>query len=397
MVAFYNQEMERYKSACAGLPTDNYPAVDAVINNDATKISWNRGLKNDLSRFTQHVYQESAVVTGMYRPFTKSFAYFSKYMNDMVYQMPQIFPDASVENRVICVSGIGARSGFSALITDALPNLHTLDTGQCFPLHLYEPLKPDNKPTPANSQAQQADLLDTDNSGLSTDGFDLAEGNAQPRYTIKDGITDAGLAHFQAAYPDENITKEDLFYYIYGLLHSEDYQARYADNLTKELPRIPCVAQAADFWAFSQAGRELAELHIHYETVDPYPVNFAGGTLFMDNFTDQDYRVERMKFAKNGKETDKTTVIYNHKITMTGIPLQAYDYIVNGKPALEWVMERQSVTTHKDSGIINDANLWAIETVGNARYPLELFQRVITVSLRTMAIVRGLPKLDVVR
>jgi predicted helicase len=110
----------------------------------------------------------------------------------------------------------------------------------------------------------------------------------------------------------------------------------------------------------------------------------------MANYTDDDYRVTQMKFAS---KADKTRVVYNHKITMTGIPLEAYDYVVNGKPALEWVMERQAVTTHKDSGIVNDANLWATETMGNARYPLELFQRVITVSLETMKIVRALPGL----
>lgn len=112
----------------------------------------------------------------------------------------------------------------------------------------------------------------------------------------------------------------------------------------------------------------------------------------MATFADDDFRVTQMKFAS---KADKTRVIYNHKITMTGIPLEAYDYVVNGKPALEWVMERQAVTTHKESGIVNDANLWATETMGNPRYPLELFQRVITVSLETMKIVRALPKLDI--
>jgi predicted helicase len=124
-------------------------------------------------------------------------------------------------------------------------------------------------------------------------------------------------------------------------------------------------------------------------------VNYAGGSLFRDSFVDKDYHVEQMKFGKSGKVTDKTTVIYNHKITMINIPLDAYEYVVNGKPALEWVMERQAVTTHKDSGIINDANLWAIETMKDAAYPLKLFQRVITVSLETMKIVRALPRLDI--
>lgn len=166
----------------------------------------------------------------------------------------------------------------------------------------------------------------------------------------------------------------------------------YADNLSKKLPHIPCMKNVADFWAFSKAGRDLAELHVNYESVTPYAVNFAGGNMAVKLLDDADFRVTQMKFAN---KTDKTTVIYNNKITMNGIPLEAYDYVVNGKPALEWVMERQAVTTHKDSGIVNDANDWAIDTMHNPRYPLELFQRVITVSLETMKIVRSLPKLDI--
>ena len=122
-------------------------------------------------------------------------------------------------------------------------------------------------------------------------------------------------------------------------------------------------------------------------------MKIEGGALLLSSFTDADYRVTQMKFPS---KTDKTRMIYNHKITMSGIPLGAYDYMVNGKPALEWVMERQAVTTHKDSGIVNDANFWATETVGDAAYPLKLFQRVITVSLETMKIVRALPRLDIV-
>jgi predicted helicase len=216
---------------------------------------------------------------------------------------------------------------------------------------------------------------------------------AQPRIVRRDGITDAGLLHFQAAYPAETITKEDLFYYVYGLLHSPDYRERYADNLAKELPRIPCVKTAAGFWAFSKAGRALAELHLNYETVPMY----AGAKIDADGrkLADADYRVEKMKVPKVGKEKDLTRLIYNSSISVSGIPPEAYDYVVNGKPALDWVIERQCVKTDKDSGIVNDANDWAIETMHNPRYPLELFLRVITVSLETMKVVRALPALDI--
>ena len=115
----------------------------------------------------------------------------------------------------------------------------------------------------------------------------------------------------------------------------------------------------------------------------------------MSGLTDADYRVEKMKYGKRGRDKDLTTLIYNAKITVTGIPLEAYDYVVNGKPALDWVVERQCVKTDKDSGIVNDANDWAIETMGNPKYPLELFQRVITVSLETLKIVKALPTLDI--
>jgi predicted helicase len=375
MIALYNAEVKRYKAAC---DAGKCPEVDGFINTDATKISWNRGLRNDLERLKPHTYEATSLVTGLYRPFTKSSVYFNKHMNDMVYQMPRIFPDSSVNNRVICMNGVGAQKDFSVLMSSNVPDLHVMQTGQCFPLKLYEPAS-----VQASESKPQADLFSQPVPEQAAD---------QPRYTIKDGISDAGLAHFQTVYPYEAVSKEDVFYYIYGLLHSEDYKANYADNLTKELPRIPAVKQAADFWAFSKAGRELAELHVNYETQAKYPVTLDCGSRKLAELQDKDFYVTKMKFAKKG---DKSTVIYNHAITIRDIPLAAYDYVVNGKPALEWVMERQGVSTHKDSGIVNDANDWAVEMMGNARYPLELFQRVVTVGLRTMEIVKGLPSLEI--
>jgi len=362
MIEFYNSEVTRLSD----LPISEQKK-NATYN--AAKISWSDTLFAGVKNNRNEAIENGCFIQSSYRPFEKSWGYYSKSFNERRYQMPRIFPNAEASNRVIAVSGIGARAGFSSLMVDALPNLHTVDSSQCFPLHLYED-------TPADDG-----LFATGKTGL----------------TQRDGITDAGLAHFQAAYPNEAISKEDLFYYIYGLLHCPEYRTRYKNNLMKQLPRIPAVKKAADFWAFSKAGRALGDLHVNYETAAPYPVVIKEGDLRLADIPDPEafYRVVKMKFGGKGKDKDQTTVIYNGHITMTDIPLRAYDYVVNGKPALSWVMERQVVKVDKASGIVNDANDYANETVGNPAYPLELFQRVITVSLETLDIVDGLPKLDI--
>lgn len=285
--------------------------------------------------------------------------------------MPQIFPKGDMENLIISLTLSGTK-GFGVLISKFIPDLHLIGDTQCFPLYLYEENSVESNETDLFNQAESN----------TTDG----------KYTRKDAISDAGLKHFQDAYPNETFSKEDIFYYVYGLLHSEDYRTRYADNLTKELPRIPCVKKAEDFWAFSKSGRDLAHWHLNYETVEPYKAKLDLGGKSLKQLEDKDFYVTKMKFPKKDQ---KDTVVYNNAITIREIPVEAYDYVVNGKSALEWVMERQGVSTHKDSGIVNDANDWAIETMGDARYPLDLFLRVITVSLETMKIVRSLPKLDI--
>jgi predicted helicase len=386
MISFYNCEVARFNAAHKGLEKKARESkLDDFINTDPLQISWNRSLKQELVKERIFTFKQDCLTPSLYRPFTKQWLYFNRQLNDMVYQMPRLFPDTSIKNRVICVSGKGDKVGFSSLISDAVPCLHMVDIdgSQCFPLYLYE-------------KSSRDDQIDFDGELQTTDMFAPQTSQtieaSESEYQRKDGISDAGLAHFTAAYPNEKISKEGVFYYVYGLLHSSDYRERYADNLSKELPRIPCVKTAKDFWHFSQAGRDLAELHLNYETVACYPVTLDTGKQKLAELDDKDFYVTKMKFAKKG---EKHTVIYNHQITIRDIPEAAFDYVVNGKAALDWVMERQAVTTHKDSGIVNDANDWAIETMGNAKYPLELFQRVITVSLETMKIVNALPKLDI--
>ena len=375
-IAFYNQEVDRFKETYGNLDRkEKEKVISNFLNNDKSKISWSSSLVPKVIREIKAVFEREKLNKASYRPFTKQWLYFDSMMNHRVGKMLSIKPKRECENVIISISGVGARAGFSVLISQEITDLHVLDSSQSFPLYLYEEVTQDKS-------VGSGDLFDN--------SLDLTM--AETKYERKDGISDEGLQHFQTAYPSEQITKEDIFYYTYGLLHSEEYRTRYADNLTKELPRIPCVKKAEDFWAFSKAGRDLAHWHLNYETVEPYKATLDTGSTPYSQLTTEDFYVEKMKFAKKG---EKGTVIYNKRITIRDIPLEAYDYVVNGKPALEWVMERQGVSTHKDSGIVNDANDWAIETMNNPAYPLELFLRVITVSLETMKIVKALPKLDI--
>ena len=379
MIAFYNKEAQRFDEKHPKADKKQRESfVDAFVDTDTTQIAWTVNLKQELVRNRRFTMDAACLVQGLYRPFNKQWMYFNRSFNERVLQMPRLFPDASSPNIVIGVSASASRSAYSVFISDHVTSLHAVDMvgSQYFPLYLYG----DSNPGVA-ARPKQAAL------------FGVEDQPAQTSQTKRrDAITAEGLEHFQSAYASENINREDIFYYVYGLLHSPDYRERFIDNLGKELPRIPRVKSAADFWSFSQAGRELAELHLNYDHAEPYPLKMDSGGK---KLTDTDYRVEKMRYGKNGKDKDLTTLHYNDRITLTGIPVEAYDYVVNGKPALDWVVERQGVKTDKESGIVNDANDWAVETIGNPRYPLELFQRVITVSLETMKIVRSLPKLDI--
>lgn len=362
MIAFYNAELERLDRAHPNLDKKARDAMlEEFIDTDPAKIAWTRALKNEIAKGSLLVFQPARIVPSLYRPFSKHWLYFDRKLNEMVYQMPRLFPRLGVENRVIGVSASESRSGYSVLMADVVPSLHCADMvgSQFFPFYVYD--------------GEENDAL-------------LLPGTANA--TRREAITDAGLAHFQTAYPRETINKEDLFYYVYGILHSPDYRERFADNLGKELPRIPRLKAAADFWAFSRAGRALGDLHVGYESVAEYAAIIDSPKAP----TPAQYRVEKMRF---GKGKDKSVIHYNDLITVRDIPLDAYEYVVNGKSAIEWVMERQSVTTDKDSGIVKDANAWANETVGDPRYPLSLLLRVITVSLETNKIVRSLPALDI--
>ncbi|WP_370152091.1 DEAD/DEAH box helicase [Ferrovibrio sp.] len=376
MIDTYNAEVKRFGTIYGSVDRKaRMAAVDDFVESDPAKISWSGDLKDELVKGKKARFRAEAIAPSLYRPFTRQWLYFDRQLNNSIYQMPRLFPmgHAKLENRVIMLKQRPPAGSQFALMTNVIPELQTDGGTQCFPRWVYD----------------ERAVLAGDDLALE----DQLSGDSPVR---RDAITDVGIAHFRAAYPGEEITKDDLFYYVYGLMHSSEYRIRYADNLSKQLPRIPAVKRYDDFRAFVDAGQRLGDLHCDYDDAELYPVTIAQGDLRLANIPNPAsyFRVEKMRFGGKRPNLDKSTVMYNANITLTGIPLDAYEYIVNGKPALEWVMERQSVKTDKDSGITWDANAYANETMGDPTYPLKLFQRVITVSLETMKIVRSLPRLD---
>ena len=206
----------------------------------------------------------------------------------------------------------------------------------------------------------------------------------------QDNISDEALDAYRSRY-GEWVTKDDIFAYVYGILHSPDYRERYTDDLAKLLPRIPEVATADAFRAFSEAGQQLLDLHIGYEDVQPYPLEerlVSGSPEAPER-----YRVQKMRWAGTSKSPDRSAIVYNDWVTLAGIPDEAHDYVVGPRSALEWLLDRYRVTTDKASGIVNDPNDWGAE-IGNLRYIVDLVKRVTTVSVETMAIVTALPPLE---
>lgn len=360
-IAFYNQQTTAYN---AQIPLDEF----LEDKRDSTKLVWTDTLIRDLQKGLKYKVDNSRFTIGLYRPYFKQNLYQDRILNHRVYQMSKLFPTSKHKNLVVCVSGVGASKDFSVLITDLIPCLDMVEKSQCFPLYWYD-----------DSTTDIADLFS-------------APQNEEDRYVRRDGITDWILSTARKQYGSK-ASKEDIFYYVYGILHSPEYRTAFASDLKKSLPRLPLVNSADDFWAFSKAGRDLAEFHLNYETVEPYKgclLVYGANTNRGDGMN---YRVEKMRFGKlDSKTFDKTKIHYNQHITVEGIPLEAYDYVVNGKSAIEWIMERYAVTVHKDSGIRNDPNDWAAEH-NDERYILNLLLRIITVSLETIKIIYTLPKL----
>lgn len=401
MLEVYNRERAQYQDISDDVK------IDQFVVSDSKAISWTRRLKGYAEKNVSIAFDGCNIVLSSYRPFCKQWLYYSKELNEMTYQQPRLFPIAGsggkkaertyqqpitssptekggaemtyqqysslMSNLVIQISGGSAT--VSCLITDTIPCFDRIAKGQCFPLYWYE-----RKESLGGLFAEESE-----------------------EYIRHDAITDEALEVFRKAYPrvfdahgkslarakkegGPELSKEDIFYYIYGILHSPEYRQRFEANLKKELPRIPL---AKDFKAFSLAGRRLAQLHLDYENVEPYPLTVRGDA-------GNPGRVQKMKWGKRkdpetGKKVDDyTTLIYNENLTFSDIPEAANEYKVNGRSPLEWMIDRYQMKTDKASGIVNDPNDYSDDPT----YVSGLIPRLVTVAMDTLEIVNTLPPLN---
>jgi predicted helicase len=331
-IEFYNDTVLKFQK----IKKSELKIDDFVENNDL-KISWSESLKNYLSRGIILDINVKNTRTSLYRPYCKEYLYFDMYLNERRYQMHRIFPTTTTENenKVICVIAPGANKPFHCLITNIIPDIHVTGDSQCFPYYIYK-----------------------------EDGTNRHE-----------NITDWSLQKFKTTYKDKKITKWDIFYYIYGVLHHPEYKTKYAANLRRELPNIP---YTMDFWSFSKAGKQLADLHLNYEDAKEYPLDKIETTGQKLN-----WEVEKMRLSK-----DKTTIIYNDFLSLTGIPPETFEYKLGNRSALDWIIEQYRIKTDKRSGITNNPN-----RPDEPDYIVKLICKIVTVSLETVKIITNLPPL----
>jgi len=354
-IANYNAERQRFHAAVReGTLRATDEAVNGFVDPDPTQVSWTRALKRDVRTNKPAALDPEHVIPSMYRPFCKQWLYFDRQWNEMVLLMPSLFPTAAHENRVISLNAADLRKPFGAIVVNVIPNLALSDPGQCFPRYRY--------------------------TRTEDDGTNVSWVGASANYERHDAISSRTLDRYRARYGDK-VTADDVFDYVYGLLHSPEYTSRFAAELGKMIPRIPMVD---DFWAFAGAGAALADWHLGYEMVDLWPLDGMP-----DEGTDpKTLRVEKMRFPTKG---DRSSIVVNNHVTLSGIPDDSYRYQVNGRSAIEWILDRYQVKTEPKSQIVNDPNTWS----DDPHYIIDLLARIVRVSLESVAIVDGLPPLGI--
>ncbi|GAA2170544.1 DEAD/DEAH box helicase [Glycomyces rutgersensis] len=363
MIDFYNSQIVEIEihRPLSGSAAERVRRVEGLVHGNPGRISWSSSLLAKAAQSKRLEFDPSRITAGVYRPFNRQAVYFDRDLNHRIGQLAQMFTDVSRENYGFYITGTSSEEPFSTLAVDAIPDLHAVGTksiGPFFARYTYHRLESDT----------------------------LAVGDTCEGYVRADNITDAALRDYQETYRDSSISKDDIFHYVYGILHSSEYRSEFEADLKKSLPRIPKVAQ---FHEFARSGSRLMQLHLAYETVEPY----LGIREIIDEAAPTDradlYRVDRkMRFASR---QDRTRIVYNSHVTLAGIPEAVDRYQIGSRSAVEWIMDRYYVRTDKASGIVNDPNDWS----DDPRYIIDLLKRVVTVSLETMAIVDSLPPLEI--
>ena len=326
----------------------------------ASNLRWDRELENQLRRGRTTEFDVGYIRKSAYRPFVKANCYADYIFANCKYQQDLIFPDGSSENRVICVPGVGSNKPFSVLMTDIIPDVQLIFNGQCFPRYRY--------PKP----------VDTSNATNTFRGFDEAPERI-------DNISDTALHTFRNRYRDDTITKDDIFDYVYGVLHAPSYREEFANDLSKMIPRIPF---APDFRAFAGAGQRLADLHLNYDTCEQYPdlkVEPITPSLLWEEKPEH-FRLGTRAMRYADKET-KTTLTINEHVCLSGIPEEAHRYVVNGRTPLEWFIDRYKIKKDTNSGILNDPNGW----FENPRDLITAIERIVYVGVESTKIIENLP------
>lgn len=385
---------------------DNYNAevtaghTSKNATTDSTLLAWGGNLPKDLDRSILHQFDPSRIQAGIYRPFCTQATYFAAAMNERTYQLPQLFPTKAHINIAITIPSGPAAANFIPIMYTLIPALTPNGGNQVFALYTWEPLSPTSSGEP-DLFADLATASESQTDGAATASsldFSRPIGDQIPvildGYRRVDNITDATLASYREHYGDAGITKEDIFFYVYALLHHPEYRERYEDDLKKMLPHIP---RAAGFHTYASVGRELADLHVNYERVEPYPSVQEEASLHAPADPWERYRIgeRKMRFPKLGRrDKDFTRLEYNDYVTLTGIPAEAQGYSISGRSPLEWIIDRYHVKTDKASGIVNDPNDFLREQ-GRPDAVVDLIKRLVTVSMRTQELLATLPKLEI--
>ena len=349
-----------YLAAVSEIEESSELTMEEIVRRYSTNIKWDDTLKNRLKQKKKTEFEYDYIRKVAYRPFIATNCYANYTFVTRRGQMDRIFPDSSCENRVICVPGKGLKSPFSTLITNTMTDLNFCEAGaRCFPRYEYP---------------RQANATNTTNTFLEIE---------DPPDRI-DNISDTALRAFRERYGDDAITKDDIFDYVYGILHAPSYREAFANDLSKMIPRIP---YAPDFRAFAEAGAALATLHLNYETCAQYPdieVEPLNRELFWEEKPEHFLLGRRaMRFV----DAEKTTLIINEHVQLTGIPEAAHRYVVNGRTPLAWFIDRYKIKQDRESGIINDPNGW----FENPRDLVTAVARVVYVSVESTKIIENLP------